>query len=257
MKVAIVYKEDSKDLANRVANFISERGVSFSLYNKPYKDIEKAKIVITIGGDGTILQTLQKLEKPPPIFGINTGRVGLLTHATPENFENELEKTLNNELNIEEFMRIETRVGDERLIALNEISLLSRSPAKLIGINVHVDNQKVEDLRADGIIISTPIGSTAYSLSSGGPVVDPYLNSILIVPVSPFKLGWKPWVVSSERKITVEVSMRDGVVVADGQKMVDIREGERFEVKKSKYSARFFEIPNRLERISKKLREIR
>ena len=172
----------------------------------------KFDFIVSVGGDGTILRLLQFMDcKTPPIFGINTGKVGLLTHCD-EDYREHLLKAIK-EFETEEFMRIECFVDGEKLLALNEIAILTAKPAKMINVKVFVDDVEVEDIRCDGVLLSTPIGSTAYALSTGGPIIDPYVESILMVPVAPFKLGWKPWVVSSSRTVRIEID-GDALIVA-------------------------------------------
>ncbi|AGK60351.1 putative sugar kinase [Archaeoglobus sulfaticallidus PM70-1] len=259
MKVAIVYKYGSIGLAREVASFLEDNGVYTDLYHLPVRDLSDYDFIISIGGDGTILQILQSLENPPPIFGINKGRIGILTHAEPDNFRDGLRRILDGDMKVESFMRLDCIINSERThTALNEIAVLSSEPARLIGMRVLVDGVEIEDLRADGMLFSTPIGSTAYALSTGGPIVDPYLFSILITPIAPFKLGWKPWIVKRDSRISVELYPdRNSLIIADGQKRVEVSPDAKIEIVESEHPARFFEIKNRLKRIAEKLKYIR
>ncbi|ADB58585.1 NAD(+)/NADH kinase [Archaeoglobus profundus] len=251
MKGAIVYKPDSKDLAEEVREFVNANGFHAEVVSKS-KDLEQYDYIIVIGGDGTILRVLQSVKNCPPIFAINTGRVGLLTHCEPYEYKDVLIKALNS-FEVEEFMRLSCVVDGNEVLALNEFAVLCSVPAKLVEMTVYVDDVKVESLRCDGMLVSTPIGSTAYALSTGGPIIDPYLNSILIVPVAPFKLGWKPWVVKDDRVIRLEFD-RSVFIVADGQKR--FKHEQSVEITKSNHPARFFKISHRLKRTVEKLRNI-
>jgi len=258
-KVGVVYKYDSLGLARKVSAFLEERGIEVEQFHLPSTELEKYDFIVSVGGDGTILQILQDIERCPPIFGINKGRVGILTHAEPENFKERLEVILTGEVRVEKFMRLDCIVNDSRIhTALNEIAILTSEPARLIGMRVFVNDVEIEDMRADGMLFSTPIGSTAYALSTGGPIVDPYLPSILIIPIAPFKLGWKPWIVRRDSSIRVELHPeRKALAVADGQKMKEVFPGDRIEVVESKYPAVFFESPvNRIARIADRLKKI-
>jgi NAD+ kinase len=126
-------------------------------------------------------------------------------------------------------------------------------------MKVFVDGVEIEDIRADGMLFSTPLGSTAYALSTGGPIVDPYLPSILITPIAPFKLGWKPWVVNKDSVISVELHPeRSALAISDGQKMRKILPGDEIEIKESKYPAVFFKTrEKRIWKIAEKLKKIR
>jgi len=258
MKIGIVYKYDSISMAKEVAEFLKSRGFIAELYHIPTCGLEDCRIVVTVGGDGTILRTLQELKNPPPIFGINTGRIGILTHSTPENYREPLIKAIEGKLEIEKFMRIEAKHRDFELLALNEIAILSSAQARLIEFDVAVDGMSIEDMRADGAIFSTPIGSTAYSLSAGGPIVDPYVESICFTPISPFRMGWRPWVLSGDREITFRLKpLRDAVAVADGNRAVEIEAGSILKIKKSKYPAKFFRLDSRVYKIAEKVRSLK
>jgi len=249
MKAAIVYK-DSK-LINDVLDFLSEIGVNVRVFDKPAPDLEDFDFIVSIGGDGTILSILQAVKKCPPIFGINTGRVGLLTHSAPSNFREKLKSAVNN-FETEKFMRLCCEANSE-ILALNEIVMLTAKVAKLITINVWVDGIKVDRIRCDGMIVSTQIGSTGYAFSSGGPIIDPYLESIQVIPLAPFRFGWKPWIVRSDRVIELE-SEGEALIIADGQQKLKF-EGKII-IRKSDYPAVFFKKENRFEELSAKIKKI-
>ena len=258
-KVGVVYKYDSLGLARKVSAFLEEKGIEVEQFHLPSSELEKYDFIVSVGGDGTILQILQDIETCPPIFGINRGRIGILTHAEPENFKERLEKVLDGKVKTEKFMRLDCFVNDERIhTALNEIAILTSEPARLIGMKIFVNEVEIEDMRADGMLFSTPIGSTAYALSTGGPIVDPYLPSILITPIAPFKLGWKPWIVNRKSRIRIELHPeRKALAVADGQKTKEVFPGDKIEVAESKYPAIFFKSPvNRIGRIADRLKKI-
>ncbi|RLI81924.1 NAD(+)/NADH kinase [Archaeoglobales archaeon] len=259
-KVGVVYKYDSLGLAREVSAFLEENGVEVEQFHLPSFELEKYDFIVSVGGDGTILQILQDIEECPPIFGINRGKIGILTHAEPDNFREGLKKVLGGKVKTEKFMRLDCYVNDLRTqTALNEIAILSSEPARLIGMKVFVNGVEIEDMRADGMLFSTPIGSTAYALSTGGPIVDPYLPSILITPIAPFKLGWKPWIVNRKSKIRVELHPeRKALAVADGQKIKEVFPGDKIEILESDHPAVFFESPvSRIGRIADRLKKIR
>jgi NAD+ kinase len=259
MKAAIVYKQTSQDVAKEAKEFLEEKGVLVEIFHQPSRELENYDFIVSVGGDGTILSILQTIHRCPPIFGINTGKIGLLTHSKPENFKEGLARVVEGKVGVEEFMRIEAYINDEsKLLAMNEIAILSAIPARLVGMSVSVDGVEIESLRGDGMLFSTPIGSTAYALSSGGPVIDPYLFSILIVPVAPFKLGWKPWVVNANRTTEVRLHPKKrALAIADGQKVIEVSPDDRIRIIKSKYPAVFFKSPvMRLKKIAERLKTI-
>ncbi|RLI87502.1 MAG: NAD(+)/NADH kinase [Archaeoglobales archaeon] len=253
MRAAIVYKPDSFGVAEDVRKFLESMGVEAEICEQS-RELESYDFIVSVGGDGTILRTLQMLDHCPPIFAVNTGKVGLLTHADPENFKDLLGKSVEN-MDVEEFMRIEC-FANERLIALNEIALLTAVPARLVEMTISVDGVEIERMRGDGLLISTPIGSTAYALSTGGPIIDPYMACMLVVPVAPFKLGWKPWVVGADREVVVSIHNRPCLAIADGHKMVEVQPESKIVVRRSPYPARFFRIEDRIRRIAEMLKKM-
>ncbi len=252
MKACVVYKPDSSKLAEEVLEFLKGMGID-AVTIDDWGRAKEFDFIVSVGGDGTILRLLQFIDvKTPPIFGINTGKVGLLTHCDSKNYREELRRALR-DFETEELMRLECSVEGRKLLALNEIAVLTSKPARMIRVRITVDGTEVEDMRCDGMLFSTPIGSTAYALSTGGPIIDPSLESILVVPVAPFKLGWKPWVVHPERRIEVETD-DEALVVADGHEVVT---GERLVVRRSDRPAVFFKVENRIGKIVEKLKLIR
>jgi len=272
MRAAVVYKTDG--LVKRVEEALKRLEVEASFFTQPSEELENFDFIVSVGGDGTILRILQKLKRCPPIFGINTGRVGLLTHASPENFEEELRKAVEKfevgllthaspenfeeelrkaveNFEVEKFPRICCSAMKD-VLALNEIAVLSRRPAKMIDVSVKVDGVDVERIRCDGFVVATQIGSTGYAFSAGGPVVEPYLECFVLTPIAPFRFGWKPYVVSMDRKIEIEAE--NAILVADGQKSVDFDRAAI--VEKSEFPAVFFKNENRFRNLFGKVKSI-
>ncbi len=248
MRAAIVYK--NPDIVERVKEVLKEMDIVADAFSKSSEELEDYDFIVSIGGDGTILGILQKVKKCPPIFGINTGRIGLLTHSDPSNFEEKLKRAVRN-FEIEEFQRMECKAGEEELLALNEIVFMSENVAKLITVTVKIDGIVAENVRCDGMIVATQIGSTGYAFSAGGPVIEPYLDSFIIVPLAPFRYGWKPIVVRSDR--TVEIESSRGIVIADGHSRVS---AEKAVIRRAKYPAVFFKKEGRLEILFNKIKRI-
>lgn len=257
MNVAVVYKHDSEEIAQEVIEFLNDNTTSVQEFSYFSNELEDYDIIVSIGGDGTILNILQEVKECPPIFGINTGRIGLLNHSEIKDFKDGLNDVLEGRLTTEEFLRIEGYVNGERLTAMNEIAVLSAIPAKLMGVVIKVDGVETERVRADGMLFSTPVGSTAYSLSAGGPVVDPRVHSILTVPIAPFKLGWRPWVINKDRTIEMELILGKAKVVADGRKSTELSTNDTLTIKKYKHPAVFFKThAERIEKIVSRIRTI-
>lgn len=260
MIMGIVARSDMKEavkFAGEIADFLREKGVDIILdaqlaleldrYQDKSSDLEnmEADLVVAVGGDGTILRTQNFISpKKIPLIGINMGTVGFLTEIDPENAFNAMEEVLKGNYFVEK--RNQLRVWHERELpsALNEVVLMTRKPAKMLHIQISVDEEIVEELRADGLIIATPSGSTAYSMSAGGPIVDPSVEAFIIVPICPFKLGARPTVVSNESTIKVKL-LREGkkaIAVIDGQFEEEINYMDEIIFRKSDYCAYFVRL---------------
>lgn len=260
MRIGIIARFDvpeAVELAGKVASFLLNRGVELSVdlkitedlpqlreYGKDIRDME-ADMILTIGGDGTILRTQSLIEgKEIPILGINMGTVGFLTEVDPENVFSALEDVLTGNYAVERRTLLSVYHNGELPSALNEVVMMTRKPAKMLHIEISVDDEVVEELRADGIIIATPSGSTAYSMSAGGPIVDPRVEAFLIVPICPFKLSARPLVVSNKSVIRVKL-LRKGkkaIAVIDGQYEEEINHMEEVVFKKSDHCAHFVRL---------------
>ena len=260
MRIGLVARFDmpeAVELAGRVASFLLNRGVELTVdlklteelpilreYGADIRDMD-ADMIVTIGGDGTILRTQSLIEgKEIPILGINMGTVGFLTEVDPENVFSALEDVLMGEYGVEKWTLISVHHNGKLPLALNEVVMMTRKPAKMLHIEISVDDEIVEELRADGIIIATPSGSTAYSMSAGGPIVDPRVEAFLIVPICPFKLSARPIVVSNKSTIKVKL-LRKGkkaIAVIDGQYEEEINHMDEVIFRKSDSCAHFVRL---------------
>lgn len=260
MRIGLVTRHDihkGLELAEEIADFLIKEKVEVFLdplivnnlrrFHDLSSEIDEmdVDIIITIGGDGTILRTQSLIDgKKIPIFGINMGVVGFLTEIGPEETFHALKEVLAGNYFVEKRTRLEVWHNRDLAPALNEVVILTRKAAKMLHIEVKVDDEIVEELRADGIIIATPSGSTAYSMSAGGPIVDPRVDAFIIVPICPFKLGSRPTVVSGESIIQVRL-LREGkkaVAVIDGQYEEEINYMEEVIFQKSHEYAYFVRL---------------
>ncbi len=200
-----------------------------------------AEFVISIGGDGTVLRGIQKMKDPLPILGINMGTIGFLVDVNPDDSLEIIDKALAG-FEVEERSRLSIKINNEALPpATNEAVILTASPAKMLSYTIYVDKSRLEDLRADGAVFATPTGSTAYAMSAGGPIVDPRVDATVIVPLAPFKLSSRPWVVPATSEIKVELTLpkKEAVIVIDGQYTRKIKEDDTILITKEKTPARF------------------
>ncbi|MGB9940651.1 NAD(+)/NADH kinase [Methanosarcina sp.] len=215
------------------------------------------ELIISVGGDGTVLRNIAKMKDPLPILGINMGTLGFLVDVEPEDALETIEEVLYGFSYIER-MRVDVFLNGEMLeTATNEIAIMSAKPAKIIQFEVYVGDCLLDSMRADGVVFATPTGSTAYAMSAGGPIISPRVNAIVVVPVAPFKLSSRPWVIPSDSELTVRLSApkKEAVIAIDGQKSYRIRPDDIVKLKKSKFPARFVKISDTCfyERVQRKL----
>lgn len=218
---------------------------------------EGVELIISVGGDGTVLRNIAKMKDPLPILGINMGTLGFLVDVEPENALETIEEVLYG-FSYSERMRVDVFLNGEMLeTATNEIAIMSAKPAKIIQFEVYVGDCLLDSMRADGVVFATPTGSTAYAMSAGGPIISPRVNAIVVVPVAPFKLSSRPWVIPSDSEITIRLSApkKEAVIAIDGQKSYRIKPDDVVKLKKSRFPARFVRILDTCfyERVQRKL----
>lgn len=234
--IAVIYNADiggSEDFAKKVSTAFLKAGLAKStpeisnLENMP----SGATFAVAIGGDGTLLKCARYYSKLcTPVFGFNMGRLGYLSQALPNELDYVIEKIKNKDYRLEERLMLCSSANN---IALNDMVIKKEINARTSVLDLYIDNKPVCSYMADGLIISTPTGSTAYALSAGGPVITPALDCFLIVPICPHTLTARPIVVSSNEKLTVKMCQNSGYqIIADGQdtktfeKKVDVTKNE-------------------------------
>ncbi|MFB6284744.1 MAG: NAD(+)/NADH kinase [Halobacteria archaeon] len=201
---------------------------------------EEADLIVTVGGDGTVLRTVRALEDLP-ILGVNTGRVGFLADVNPGEVLEELDRVING-FEVEKRTRLTVEVNGEQVAkALNEAVVVAESRGKIMEFDLEHGGELMESLRADGVVTATPTGSTAYSLSEGGPIVKPSLDAFLLTPLAPFRVGSSPWVLGSEKDIHVTPVRTDipGRVVVDGVAITKVGRGDVLRFSRAEKFARF------------------
>jgi NAD+ kinase len=217
-----------------------------------------ASIAVVIGGDGTILHSVQRMVKQIPVLGINWGEVGFLADIEPVEAEKFLRK-LEPGFPVERRLRLVlTRNGEILGSALNEALIITSRPAKMLRFVVIVDGVPAEKFRADGLIISTPTGSTAYAMSAGGPIVDPRIEGVVLVPLAPYLLSSRPHVISTDRSLEIRLeSAKPAKLVIDGQNTFEFDTGGTISVCKAAQTALFVDAKkNFFEKVDRKLRRL-
>lgn len=213
-------------------------------------------IAVIVGGDGTILRIVQNMDPQIPIIGINWGEVGFLADLEPEEAEGVL-TTISDGFLVEPRMRLSFFVGDRHIgDALNEVLIVTSRPAKMLKFGVIIDGILSERFRSDGLLVSTPTGSTAYAMSAGGPIIDPRIEGALLVPLAPYMLSSRPHFISNDRSLEIRLeSAKPASLVIDGQQTMDLGCEAAIKVKKSGNPALFVDVGrNFFEKVDKKLR---
>ena len=251
--VARVDRKSALKLAAKLLDHLEARGLSVFLEPRlakyanrveatlPLEEM-KADLIITIGGDGTVLRTCLMIPKPePPILAINMGVRGFLTEALPKQGLEAVDKCLKGEFVLQRCMKLASFIGDARLPdALNEVFITADAPAKLLYTRIWKDGTAVAECRADGVMVASQVGSTGYSLSAGGPVLDPEVNAFVLASVCPLP-AFRPIVFPAESTIGVEVLRpKRAMVVLDGHHRREIEpKNPRVTITKSEYESSF------------------
>ena len=179
-------------------------------FNRIKKLTKEYDYVVSIGGDGTILRSADEIGKLSiPIIGLNKGRLGFLANSPVEVFDSLIDKIQASKFKISERSIIQVEFEGNIKSALNEISVSRKNTTSLITIDTKLDNQYLNTYWADGLIISTPTGSTGYSLSCGGPIIMPDSKNFVLTPIAPHNLNARPLVISDEKKIEISIYGRE------------------------------------------------
>lgn len=231
------------DLATKVG-----RGASFSL-NKLPKDVD---MFIVLGGDGTLLSVARAMRsRQIPILGVNLGSLGFLTDVALKDLYDTLETVFGGEVSIVSRTLLKAaleRKGETILTerVLNDVVITKGAIARIIEVGVDVEDQFVAVVRADGLIVSTPTGSTAYSLAAGGPIVHPDLDAMVLTPISPHTLTHRPVVLPDRAivRLTLRGSPGEVYVTFDGQVSESMKTGDVVRVQKSRTAVKLVSLPD-------------
>ncbi len=210
------------------------------------EDLKNCDFIITIGGDGTIIHAAKTGAKyGKAILGIHKGRLGYLADITPSELDL-IAKIADNDFVIEERMLLSVSVGDESYYCLNDAVISKGSLSRMIDINVEIDGNLIS-YRADGLIAATPTGSTAYSMSAGGPVVDPSLELFLLTPICSNSLFDRPILFNDDSVIRVSVKCpknTEAFLTVDGEKSIKINSDDVITIKRADVFAKLMRVHN-------------
>ncbi|MCQ1537799.1 NAD(+)/NADH kinase [Methanocalculus taiwanensis] len=218
----------------------------------------QADVVVAVGGDGTVLRAVSKMQVQIPVIGVNWGEVGFLADLERGHALDFL-ASLKPGFPVEKRMRLSFEsdhgpIGD----ALNEALIVTSRPAKMLRFSIIIDGEVAETFRADGIILSTPTGSTAYAMSAGGPIVDPWIDGVLVVPLAPYMLSSRPHIISTDRQIEIHLeSTKPANLVIDGVEVEPLGFSGSIRVSRSTEPSLFIKSERTFfEKVEQKLRRL-
>ena len=211
---------------------------TYKTYNS--KNIKKLNFIISLGGDGTLLNTVTHVGKSnTKILGVNIGKLGFLSFDVHDVFEKIIDDIINNNYSLEKRSLVTLKNLNNKIeknFALNEISVIKKDSSSMIKIQCYIDNKFICTYWSDGLIISTPTGSTGYSLSCGGPILTPNNKNLLITPISPHNLGLRSLIISDESKIKLKIeNQKFNFLVSMDSRSYTFKGEQEFIVEKSKF----------------------
>ena len=210
-------------------------------------------LLLSIGGDGAILSIVRKMgKKQVPILGIHIGNLGFLNQSNKKQYKKHLDYILSkknnhyNKYNILKSSFYDYKNNYKEVYCLNDFVITQNQNVRLLNLDVYVDNLLLNNFNSDGMIFSTPLGSTAYSLSAGGPIVNPDLESIIITAISPHRLSSRPIVLKSQSKVVVKfpINHPPTFLTTDGQKIYNLKNNSTINIQRSNYYAKFINVSN-------------
>ncbi|MEE3280790.1 MAG: NAD(+)/NADH kinase [Pseudomonadota bacterium] len=212
---------------------------------------ETIDLAVVVGGDGTMLHVARGLASSAlPMIGINLGRLGFLTDLSADRMHEGMDELLRGEFTVEERIMLQIQISNGRdnlneSVALNDVTLSKGNTGRMIEFDTHVNSEPVGRTRGDGVIISTPTGSTAYALSAGGPILHPLLPAIVFAPICPHTLGHRPMVLDDSSIIELEIldlAGADGNVFIDGLKQLAVSGNEIIRISRAETVTRMVRI---------------
>ncbi len=274
MKHFCIYTNLHKDkdllMTKRIQTLLTQKGMECSVKLHPEDPMQPGTdCILVLGGDGTVLNAARERigKQNIPILGINMGTLGYLTEVEPEGVESALEKLLSGDFELESRMMLDgslIRGGQEIHTdwALNDIVIRRDGAQQLLQFHLYVNKKFLNKYQADGMIVTTPTGSTGYNLSAGGPIVEPMASLLVLTPICPHTLNQRSVVLSAEDVVEIEIPAgregqeQHGVVNFDGQ-AVEIATGDLIRIRKSAQTTEFIKIGNAgfLETLHKKMSE--
>ncbi len=239
-------KQGALELLSKLRDWLSKRDAEMldSTAQQVEDIVRESSLIICLGGDGTILRVAGHMkERSVPILGVNLGSLGFLTEVKQGEVFEELNAYFLNQHGIEERImlscsaRSEKTKKERRFVALNDVVVSREGLTRMLHVDVQISGEKLTSFAGDGVIIATPTGSTAYSLSAGGAVVHPKLSALLITPICPHASALRSMVVGAEEKVSVKIRTQGGtdkaLLTADGQENMEVDDSFSIEITRS------------------------
>lgn len=250
-------KDENYRMTKRIQHYIENSGRRAVLCERDENNClleeripEDTDCVLTLGGDGTLIQAVRELRHHPfPMIGVNMGTLGYLTEIEVPHIEEGLDRLFSDGNLVERRMMLRGILpGREEDIALNDIVVARANAVRVIHFNIYVNGQLLNSYQADGVIISTPTGSTAYNLSAGGPIVEPTAEMFVMTPICSHALNTSSIVLSAEDEIEIEIgagkgdSIEEAIVTFDGADALSVFTGDRIKINKSEKTAKLLKL---------------
>ena len=264
MKSVYVLMHDQKpnieEIASVIADKLHKTGIRAAAEPWLYKRMENSgtqifdadtpegcEAILSVGGDGTLLRAnTLSMQLDLPLLGVNVGRVGFLAELEMDQLEKAFEKLANDDYSLQERMMLKIALDGRRSYALNDVVVSRGGYARLIGMDAFVDEDLVGHFIADGLIVSTPTGSTGYSLSAGGPIICPEVECMLLTPVCAHSLQHRPVITSAAQTVSIRlVDASQAMVSVDGQENFTLLAGQTLTVTRASRPARFIRLEPR------------
>lgn len=257
-------KDSTLNTTKRIKQYLESKGKECVLAENGFSLPKDTDCVLVLGGDGTLIRAARELHSyDVPFLGINMGTLGYLTEVEVQNIESAIDQLLEDDPVVEARMMLKGTLNNQlEDIALNDIVLTRLGNLRLIRFHIYVNGELLNTYQADGIIISTPTGSTAYNLSAGGPIVEPTASMIVITPICSHALNTSSIVLSADDEIVLEVAQgRDGEIEEagvsfDGDRNIEVHTGDRIVIQKAKETTKLLKLSkvSFLETLRKKMK---
>lgn len=231
-QVAIVANPNvSEGYSERLTTILGERGVGVERVTGPTgegQNSEDLDLVFVLGGDGTMLRA-SRMYPGRVLLGVNLGTLGFMSGMRPEELESGVDKVLNGEIQVQEYRMLEVRVAREDRVrmAVNDAVLVKKHPHHITSVDVIVGGEELATLRCDGFVAATPLGSTAYALSAGGPIIVGDVECYVLVPIAPHSLLTRPLVLGQDQVAELRVKEPGALLSVDGDDPEEMPDGER------------------------------